>query len=164
MVKRSVDSIESSLLNSDELIFSGNAFGEPSYSLYEKLRDESEYAAWMYVFGFRANHFTISVNYLKKYNTLEKVNELLKENGFSLNTSGGEIKGTPEQLLRQSSILADIVEVSFKEGVKKIPACYYEFAQRYTDNDGNLYSGFIANSADKIFESTNYRKKEGQNE
>ncbi|MGC9343917.1 MAG: DUF1338 domain-containing protein [Bacteroidales bacterium] len=158
MVKRSVDGIESSVLNSEELIFSGNVFGEPEYALYEKLREESEYAAWMYVFGFRANHFTVSVNYLKKYNTLEKVNKLVKENGFPLNTSGGEIKGTSEQLLRQSSTLADIVDINFKEGIRKIPACYYEFAQRYADNNGKLYSGFIAQSADKIFESTNYRK------
>lgn len=160
MVKRSVDVIETSLLESEELIFSGNVFGLPEYSLYNKLRNESEYAAWLYVFGFRANHFTVSVNYLEKYDTLEKVNELLKNNSFPLNTSGGEIKGTPQQLLRQSSTLSDIVDVKFKEGTKKIPACYYEFAQRYKDKHGNLYSGFIAGSADKIFESTNFRKKE----
>jgi len=75
-----------------------------------------------------------------------------------MNTSGGEIKGTPEQLLRQSSTLADKVAISFKEGSYEIPACYYEFAQRYKDKSGKLYSGFIAKSADKIFESTDYRK------
>jgi hypothetical protein len=40
------------------------------------------------------------------------------------------------------------------EGLKEIPGCYYEFAKRYPDADGKLYSGFIAKSADKIFEST----------
>jgi hypothetical protein len=49
------------------------------------------------------------------------------------------------------------VEVSFSEGIFTIPGCYYEFARRYPDADGKLFSGFIAGSADKIFESTDYR-------
>ena len=76
-----------------------------------------------------------------------------------MNSSGGEIKGTPEELLQQSSIMANHINVEFKEGVYSIPGCYYEFAQRYPDETGKLYSGFIAKSADKIFESTNFYKK-----
>ena len=72
-----------------------------------------------------------------------------------MNTSGGEIKGSPEQLLEQSSILADKISVEFVETTKEITSCYYEFAFRYSQTNGELYSGFIAESADKIFESTN---------
>jgi hypothetical protein len=146
-------------LHSDELIFSGSIFDPLSFEVYNKLRGESEYAAWFYVFGFRANHFTVSINALKKYDNLTKVNELLTKNGFSLNTSGGAIKGTPSDLLQQSSTIADIVKVSFLEGVYDVPCCYYEFAQRYPDSNGKLYTGFVAKSADKIFESTNFYKK-----
>lgn len=40
----------------------------------------------------------------------------------------------------------------------KIPSCYYEFARRYPDpRTGRVYDGFVAASADKIFESTNKR-------
>ena len=99
----------------------------------------------------------MSIDYLKKFEGVAEVNTFLKENGYQLNSSGGEIKGTPEQLLEQSSILADHVEVQFSEGLETIPGCYYEFARRYPDANGNLFSGFIAGSADKIFESTNYR-------
>jgi hypothetical protein len=144
---------------SDDLLFSGTLFNPLSFEIYSRLRDESEYAAWFYVFGFRANHFTVSINSLKKYNNIYKVNEFLRSNGFLLNSAGGEIKGTPEELLQQSSTMADIVKVKFIEGKFEIPACYYEFAQRFTDANGMLYSGFIAKSADKIFESTNYRVK-----
>ena len=144
---------------SDDLIFSGSIFNPPSFEIYNKLRDESEYAAWFYVFGFRANHFTVSINSLTRYNDIYKVNELLKKNGFILNSAGGEVKGTPEELLQQSSTMADIVKVKFIEGEYEIPSCYYEFAQRFHDQAGNLYSGFIAKSADKIFESTNFYKK-----
>jgi hypothetical protein len=52
-----------------------------------------------------------------------------------------------------------MVRFLFTEGEFDIPGCYYEFARRYPDADGKLYSGFIAKSADKIFESTNFYKK-----
>lgn len=158
-IRNEINNISSNVLNSEELIFSGQLFKNLSFETYQKLIEESEYAAWLYVFGFRANHFTISVNALKKYDTIEKVNEFIKLNGFSLNTSGGEIKGTNDELLKQSSTLADKIRIKFQEGKYEIPSCYYEFAQRFPDADGNLYSGFIAKSADKIFESTNFYKK-----
>jgi hypothetical protein len=158
-IRHIVDQISPEEFGSEEIVFKGNLWGKPSFAIYEKLRDESEYAAWVYVYGFCTNHFTVSVNSLKKYNTMEKVNAFLKDNGFILNSSGGEIKGTPEMLLQQSSIMADIVDVEFEEGTFQIPACYYEFALRYKDTDGILYSGFHTKSADKIFESTNFYKK-----
>lgn len=142
------------------LILSGSLFDPISYQDYNQLRMESEYAAWFYVFGFRANHFTVSVNELKTYNTLIKVNQLLKENGFMLNSSGGEIKGSEKELLQQSSTMADIVSIRFTEGVYEIPCCYYEFAQRHPTQNGELFGGFVAQSADKIFESTDYYKNE----
>jgi hypothetical protein len=154
-----VSRIPAEFQNNESLIFSGTVWGKPNWNTYVKLRDESEYAAWLYVYGYRANHFTVSVNGLKKYGTMEKTNQFLKDNGFKLNASGGEIKGTPEELLQQSSTLADIIPVEFDDRVENIPACYYEFALRYPDSEGNLYNGFIAKSADKIFESTNFYKK-----
>lgn len=158
-VKDWIARIPSSVYNSDGLIYAGNVSGTPSFVVYEKLRKESEYAAWLYVNGFCANHFTVSVNGLKKFDSLEKVNTFLKSHGFLLNDAGGEIQGTPEELLEQSSTRAEMVKFSFVEGINEIPGCYYEFARRYPDQDGKLYSGFIAKSADKIFESTNFYKK-----
>ncbi|MFC2151911.1 DUF1338 domain-containing protein [Bacteroidota bacterium] len=157
--KNVIDNISDKDLSSDELIFSGNVWGKPSYNTYLKLRGESEYAAWVYVYGFRANHFTVNINALEKYSTIEEVNQFLKNNGFVLNSAGGEIKGTKEELLQQSSIMANHINVEFVDGYFSIPGCYYEFAQRFPDKNGELYSGFIAKSADKIFESTNYYKK-----
>jgi hypothetical protein len=159
-VNKAIDQISMSQVNADGLIFSGRLWEKPSFEVYNKLKEESEYAAWVYVFGFCANHFTVSVNYLKKYDSIEKVNSLLKSNGFLINDAGGEIKGTPQELLEQSSIKAGIVKIDFTEGTFEIPGCYYEFARRYPDEKGNIYSGFIAKSADKIFESTNFYKKQ----
>jgi hypothetical protein len=154
-----MDRVNSGSLTPQELITSGTLFPSLSFDLYNRLRKESEYAAWFYVFGFRANHFTVSVNSLKKYRSIEEVNELLKRNGFILNTSGGEVKGTVQEMLQQSSTMADIVKVEFEEGTFEVPSCYYEFAHRHMGKDGRLFSGFIAGSADKIFESTDFFKK-----
>ncbi len=64
------------------------------------------------------------------------------------------MKGSPEDLLEQSSTMADRVVVRFSDREATIPSCFYEFALRYPKPDGELYSGFVAASADKIFEST----------
>lgn len=158
-VNKAIDSIPEKYLTEEEMIFAGNVWGSPSYETYNKLREESEYAAWLYVFGFCTNHFTVNVNALKKYDSIEKVNQFVKDNGFFINDSGGEIKGNPEELLEQSSIKSDHITVKFQEGEYNIPGCYYEFAKRYNDANGKLYSGFIAKSADKIFESTDFYNK-----
>ena len=158
-VKDWIAAIPESMYDSENLVLAGNISGMPSYDVYEKLRAESEYAAWLYVNGFCANHFTVSVNRLKKLDSLEKVNAFLKSHGFLLNDAGGEIRGTQGELLEQSSIRAGMATFKFIEGEFEIPGCYYEFAKRYPDLDGKLYSGFIAKSADKIFESTNFYKK-----
>lgn len=158
-IKDLLDSVDQKKFKSDQLIYSGRLWGQPSYETYEILRLESEYAAWLYVNGFVANHFTVSVNHLKKLTTLEQVNDFLKKKGFVLNDSGGEIKGNPSELLEQSSIRAELMPFEFSDGIYEIPGCYYEFARRYNDVNGNLYSGFIAKSADKIFESTDFKIK-----
>ncbi len=150
-----IDKIPESLLkNPTELLFSKTPWEPLSHKEYEKLLDESEYAAWMYAYGYRANHFTINVNHLKQFNSIEKVNDFLLAHGYELNEAGGAVKGTPSDLLEQSSILAQKQLVAFMEGNIEIPSCYYEFAKRYEDQEGHLYQGFIAASADKIFEST----------
>lgn len=156
-VKKMIDEIPKNELDSATLIFKGRLWKTPSYELYTSLKKESEYAAWLYVNGFCANHFTVNINKLTNFVSIQEVNEFLKANGFKMNASGGEIKGTPEQLLEQSSVLADIIPVKFKETIKNITSCYYEFAYRHPDNDGCLFSGFISDSADKIFESTDMK-------
>lgn len=125
-----------------------------SYTDYKKLLHESEYAAWLAAFGFIPNHFTVSINHLQSVSSLVEVNELLKINSFTLNISGGEIKGSPQDLLEQSSTLAKPVAVKFTDSTQTIPGCYYEFARRYKNQAGQLFQGFVTQSADKIFEST----------
>ena len=146
--------MDADAVHADNFLYSGRHWAI-SKEDYDILLDESEYAAWLAAWGFRANHFTVSVNHLNHIDTLSDVNEQLKSAGFVLNSAGGEIKGGPEVYLAQSSTMADKAEVAFSDVAAVIPSCFYEFAQRYTMPNGERYQGFVAASADKIFESTN---------
>ncbi|MGZ3725910.1 MAG: 2-oxoadipate dioxygenase/decarboxylase family protein [Pseudobdellovibrio sp.] len=154
VLEDSLRQIPAGITTRDSLPFSGRHW-EASYKTYLNLYSESEYAAWLYAHGFRANHFTVLANELKNLNDIKKLNEFLKANGFTLNASGGEIKGSPSLLLEQSSTMAAPVQVRFEEGLFNIPGGYYEFAKRYPMKNSKLFQGFVAESADKIFESTN---------
>ncbi|MFT7625442.1 MAG: hypothetical protein ACI9WU_004633 [Myxococcota bacterium] len=123
-----------------------------TWSDWEQLRAESEYAAWLAAFGYRANHFTVDVDRLNTVSGLAELNELLRAGGLALNESGGAIKGSPEVGLEQSSTLAGAVPVTLGGETREIPGCYYEFAQRHRG-----FSGFVTQSANTIFESTDVR-------
>ena len=69
-VKEILYSCDQSVFNDSELILKGRVWNDLSFEVYEQLRTESEYAAWMYVYGFCANHFTVNVNELKNFDTL----------------------------------------------------------------------------------------------
>lgn len=156
MVQQLVAQIAPSAVLDPSFLYSGTHWQISSQD-YELLLAESEYAAWVAAFGFRANHFTVNVNELTDFESLQQVNETLKQSGFRLNAVGGEIKGSAEVFLEQSSTMADHMPVRFSDMEKVIPSCFYEFAKRYEIAPNQLYSGFVAASADKIFESTNVR-------
>jgi hypothetical protein len=124
------------------------------HSVYQRLLEESPYAAWLAAFGFRANHFTVAAHRLTTVDSLAALNDLLIAEGFSLNETGGVIKGSPEVGLEQSSTLAEAISVQFRDGSFELPSCYYEFAYRHVLH-GELFQGFVADSATHLFTSTN---------
>ena len=139
----------------------------PSLKDYELLLSESEYAAWVIYNRYYLNHYTISVHDLPNpYNKLESFNEFLSDIGIKLNTSGGIIKTSKDQLLRQSSSVANTVRANFTNGnTKKIAGSYVEFAERsplpeFRNLNSNKLKrehrreGFETSNADRIFEST----------
>jgi hypothetical protein len=153
-----IEKIPQKTIDSDTFSMGGRPWSM-DYGLYAKLAEESEYASWVAAIGFRPNHFTVNVNALKKFGDLRTLDRFVEGKGFALNKSGGEIKGSPEVFLEQSSTLAEEIPIGFEDGVHQIPGCYYEFAKRYKLPNGELYQGFVATSADKIFESTDRQKK-----
>ncbi len=140
-----------------DLPWSGRPW-QVTHAEYETLLAESEYAAWVAAFGFHVNHFTVDVGALSTFPDLEALGAFLVEHGFTLNESGGLIKGSRNERLEQSSTCADRVAVTFNDIAVQIPSCYYEFARRYPLPSGELFQGFVPASADKIFESTDARR------
>ena len=82
ILKNIYSEIDFDKFDKEEIIYAGRLWEKASYKIYERLRQESEYAAWLYYNGFVANHFTINVNELKIYDSLEKVNDFLNDGQF----------------------------------------------------------------------------------
>lgn len=150
----------------DQFLHSG-LWRLPTWTDFETLGKQSEYAAWVIYNRYYLNHFTISVHNLKEgYNTVAEFNEFLERSGFKLNNAGGKIKTSPDGGLLQSSTVAEMIDARFAGGdVHKISGSYVEFAERRVlpqfahlpkDQIGREHrrEGFEAGNADKIFEST----------
>ncbi|WP_027891509.1 DUF1338 domain-containing protein [Calidithermus chliarophilus] len=153
----------------------------PTWADYQRLQEESEYAAWVIYNRYYLNHYTVSVHNLPEgYDTIPAFNDFLERHGFKLNTSGGKAKVSPDGLLIQSSTVAEMIEAEFaSEGAPahpgqgrhsggekhKISGSYVEFAERRPLPEfahlpkselrrEHRREGFEAGNADKIFEST----------
>ena len=163
------DPVDSLDLNDAQQV--GDFFHRPLWELptaaaYERLAQESEYAAWVIYNRYYLNHYTISVHELEEHNTLENFNGFLEGIGIKLNTAGGKIKVSPDGLLRQSSSVAKMIPATFSCGTtQEIPGSYVEFAERLPLEEykhlkreeltrAHRREGFEAGNADKIFEST----------
>jgi hypothetical protein len=150
----------------------------PTWEDYQRLADESEYAAWVIYNRYYLNHFTVSVHNLPaQYATVEQFNEFLKSHGFKLNNSGGEVKISGDGLLLQSSTVAEMVDATFPlaaggETTQQIAGSYVEFAERRVlpqfatlpeseVRREHRRDGFETANADKIFEST-FRDQTGR--
>lgn len=160
LIRSLVDQINPAEIKDASIFWRGPLWEMPSWEQYQQLAEESEYAAWLSVIGLRCNHFTINVNALGQFDTVEELNQLVEEMGLQINESGGRVKGSPNVLLEQSSTKASTQPFTFADGdTHEVTTCYYEFSKRYLDSEGKLYQGFVAASADKIFESTDMREQ-----
>ncbi len=143
----------------------------PSWEHYQRLSDESEYAAWVIYNRYYLNHFTISVHNLPEpWNSIPEFNRWVESLGVRLNDAGGKIKTSPDGLLVQSSTVAQMLEAEFFDSdgnlsTHPISGSYVEFAQRrpleqfsHLPADSlerhHRRDGFEVGNADKIFEST----------
>ncbi|KAK1312747.1 hypothetical protein QJS10_CPA07g00384 [Acorus calamus] len=105
---------------------------KPLYSDYQQLSRESEYAAWTLVNGYALNHVTISTHRLNSHiKDIKIFNRFIEDNGFKLNSEGGNLKVSPDSLLLQSSTIADSTPFDFADTVtESVPRSYIEFAER----------------------------------
>ena len=143
----------------------------PTWTDYQQLAAESEYAAWTIYNRYYLNHFTVSVHhFLDGYNTIEQFNRYLERQGVQLNDAGGKVKTSADGLLIQSSTVAQMILAEFGDGGQgieqhRISGSYVEFAERrvlpqfqHLPSESirreHRRDGFETSNADKIFEST----------
>lgn len=139
----------------------------PDLGHFKILSEESEYAAWVIYNRYYLNHFTISVHNLPQgYNDINSFTEWVEGLGIKLNNAGGKVKVSQDELLLQSSTVAELVNAIFACGEKlMIPGSYIEFAERRVRSEYSTIDpsdikrhhrrdGFESQNADKIFEST----------
>ena len=126
----------------------------PTYEDYQRVLEESEYAAWVLYNRYYLNHFTITIQALNTHNDIASFNQFLESIGIQLSTAGGVIKQSQDKKLLQSASVAKKVKALFphEDGSEQqhlIAGSYVEFAQRIKGREG-----FEVGNADKIFEST----------
>jgi hypothetical protein len=135
----------------------------PYYSSIKKVNQASQYAAWVLLHGYAANHFTADINRQNtpKYPNIETTANGLAANGIPMKT---EIEGSINLGLRQTATHAvseQITVIDDKSGVEiQIPwtYAYYELAQRYMveiePGKQELFDAFLGNNARQLFEMT----------
>jgi hypothetical protein len=105
-----------------------------------ELEKETQYGAWLLLFGREANHFTASVD------EVEVWQRRMIEAGIPMKD---EIEGEPGAPLRQTATRAAERVVQLRERKRKWPYAYLEIAQRAPGFDG-----FVVKQARQLFEMT----------
>ena len=105
-----------------------------------ELERESQYGAWLLLFGREVNHFTASVPDVALWQTR------MRDAGLPMKD---EIEGAPGAGLRQTATRAAPRRVQLSDGERDWPYAYLEIAER---NGG--FDGFVAAQARQLFEMT----------
>jgi hypothetical protein len=105
-----------------------------------ELERESQYAAWLCLFGREVNHFTASVD------DVERWAQRMREAGVPMK---GEIEGEPGAPLRQTATRAAPRLIETTGGEREWPYAYLEIAQR-----AEGFDGFVAGQARQLFDMT----------
>lgn len=112
----------------------------PRESELLELEKESQYGAWLLLFGREVNHFTASVPDVALWQ------RKMRDAGIPMKA---EIEGEPGAGLRQTATRAAPRRVRLAEGERDWPYAYLEIAER---NGG--FDGFVAKQARQLFEMT----------
>lgn len=105
-----------------------------------ELERESQYGAWLLLFGREVNHFTASVD------DVEAWARKMARTGVPMK---GEIEGEPGAGLRQTATKAAPRLVKTSTGERQWPYAYLEIAER---NGG--FDGFVTEQARQLFDMT----------
>jgi len=152
MVESLMRQVHPEELPQDAFVLGGCLWHRVLKDTWESLYRESEHAAWIAAFGFRAHHFSVLANSLEPAGSLRDLEGFLVHKDLALDREGGAIKGTPADGLEWLTTSAEPSRVEFADGVGEIPGCPYEFVYRHPLPGEVAFPGFPAQPADSVVE------------
>lgn len=134
----------------EDFALGGRLWNPILHEVYDRLREESKYAAWLAAFGFRAHRFAILVNALEGHRTLADINDWLAAHRLEPLSAASDpssvVRGSAERGLERASTRAIPTALRLGDGVVEIPGCRDAFVVRYPGPDGRLFNGFLDES------------------
>lgn len=136
----------------------------PTVAEYLSLKEEIPLIAWAFARGRRVNHFGVCVHLDGRFESLEEFNLELSRHA-TLNNSDGEIQGSPECGIEQSSAIGSPNLMRLSDGEIMLNNSFMEFVWRYKIHDdsgrwGDYYCNFIPRNATNIVESTILKERD----
>ena len=135
---------DSDQVAAEAFVGGGRLWNPVMHEVYERLQEESEHAAWVAAFGFRAHHFALAVNALDSFDSLAAFNAFLRAQGFELDDLDGDIESTPAGRLERSATRAAPCTLHFADGTAEVAGCPYEFTWRHDVTKGGVLPGLLA--------------------
>lgn len=131
----------------------------PTVEDYLAVKDENQLLSWALLFGKKVNHFGVNISVENKYNSLQDFNTYLKgTNLVQINNIDGEVKGTRDTGIQQSSTVGKPVKYTLADGEIEVTDSFMEFVWRYPVNENpvmwnDYFTGFVAQNANRVIES-----------
>lgn len=159
-LKQGDESVFEELLLQTLSVLTHSTWQVPSHEDYLSLKSENELMSWVLLFGRKINHFGIGIYTLPEYQDLNAFNEFLKQNlQLSMNKNNGEIKGSKDVGIEQSSILGEEILIEQEETSFDVQNPFLEFVWRFPRTSTipetleDYYPDFLAANATNVIES-----------
>ena len=130
----------------------------PTLAEYNYVKHENQLIAWVMLFGRKINHFGLSIHHLEGEQNLLAFNKNIHAIGIALNAQGGEIKGSKQYGIEQSSTLGKNISITLDKASIEVRDSFLEFVWRYPIKPNprlwsDYFTGFIPYNANSVIES-----------
>lgn len=126
---------------------------------YNMVNEYNELLSWALLFGRVPNHYTININLLNVFDSLQNFVQWFQNNlSFEFNSLPTIIKGSKNEMLEQCSTKGKLQKVQLIDGEVTVPSAFIEFTWRYPlvqnpDKWEEYFTGFVSGNANHVIES-----------
>ncbi len=144
-VKELVNKIPIEILCTEKILTTSHPWSSIQHSIYKKIKQESEYAAGIYVNGFKPHHLGVRINHFQKLDSINKLSSFLKENKILFIPKKHSGKSHIIPLIEQLELTLKEKKKAFSDGVFNIPSPGIEFTKRNYYENNKMFMGFLPN-------------------